>query len=186
VQQRERQGRPQEERIQASGEASVLAEEERTGCRAGRLQQAPLSERAVCEVVRRVVGMRRRKGGSKVEVKFCVVDKTGCKCWNTTAAMFLDDQGQRSIFTKFAAAQAVAKEQKGSARYDCTCDVVRITEWGMKSSCVVGAAPSRRVVDITESLPTRAGKIPPIIVDMIDRAMERGNTVEVELVKFEN
>ena len=119
-----------------------------------------------------------------LEVRLCVGNRRGGLYWNSTAASFVP-LDQRTIFTSFKAAQEVAKECRGRVNFDGTCDAVRVVEFAKEATCVEGQAPVERVYDILESVPTRKGNVPPILISAVERALERGNRVEVSVVKYE-
>ena len=110
-----------------------------------------------------------------LEVKFCVKTKNRRPLWwNSTAATFLENYGQHSTFTTYAAAKAVAKEHNGK--------VVSSTNAAIR---VIELRPNGGdVLDVIVSAPTNAGKIPAIIVRAIEHALARKSLVEVTYVNY--
>ena len=109
-------------------------------------------------------------------MQFCVCDKKRRLWWNSTAAMFVD-YADRTTFTDYTTAKVVAKEHGGHVG-NFTQDAVRVCEYQDLDG-------RRSIFDIVESVPTNTGKIPPIIVDAIERALGRGNVVDVEVAHYE-
>ena len=95
--------------------------------------------------------------------------------WNTICCMFVVWR-DRTTFTDYATARQVAKECSGVV-VNTTTGAVRVCEY---SDC----EGRRSIVDIIESAPTNSGKVPPTIVDAIERALVRGNVVEVSWEEY--
>ncbi len=105
-----------------------------------------------------------------MKIKLKVGNRKNSLLWSVEAAAFVP-RDESTTFDNLREARAAAKACKGRV-YNYS-DFVRLIE---RSTAPVW------VVDILESRLTMTGNLAPILIMTIERALDRGNKVEVELV----